>query len=554
MRSGRRTLRNGLTLLSSGLLAGLLVVTGLQTSGPTELPDAEPAAGNVYLCYDYSGCRGKGFSDAGYGAVSSRMYWRMYPGHNCTNYVAYRMIQAGMPNERPWSGGGNASEWGKYMSRITDQTPSVGAVAWWGRYDNGSGSAGHVAYVERVESPTTIVVSQDSWGGTFSWRRITKSSGRWPTGFIHFRDRKQIKSVARPQVVGTPRVGTTLWTGKGRWSPATGLRGTWRWYADGQPIPGATDKSFTVTRAQYGKRIAAQITATRSGYQSITVRTKPSARVDWGRYAVTAPTVSGTPEVGQTLRFTKGKATPTPDKHVVWWEADGEVIVGSRNKPLVLTDDLVGKRITAVALVNGEGYYKRTVASAPTAPVVRGEVEVTSPTRVTGRRVIGKVLTARPGATSPASGVAAAYQWLRNDTPIPGATGVRYRLTAADVGRHMSVRVTHSRARFESAVERAHAGAGSEKVRTPSTIHMKVRSRGRHVAISVRVTSPGAVTPTGRMVLSVSGRDHVVWLRNGRARSDFYLVDRGDWWARAKYSATAVHFADRAIQPVRVRY
>ena len=48
------------------------------------------------------------------------------------------------------------SEWGKYMARITDQVPNVGAVAWWGRYSNGSGSAGHVAYVEKVVSPTEI--------------------------------------------------------------------------------------------------------------------------------------------------------------------------------------------------------------------------------------------------------------------------------------------------------------------------------------------------------------------------------------------------------------
>ena len=29
------------------------------------------------------------------------MYWRMYAGHNCTNYVAYRLIQTGMPDSRP---------------------------------------------------------------------------------------------------------------------------------------------------------------------------------------------------------------------------------------------------------------------------------------------------------------------------------------------------------------------------------------------------------------------------------------------------------------------
>ncbi|NHA00238.1 CHAP domain-containing protein [Nocardioides sp. W3-2-3] len=96
--------------------------------------------------------------------MSGRMYWNMYAGHNCTNYVAYRMIKAGMSTTRPWVGGGNASEWGLQMKSITDQVPSVGSVAWWGRYSNGSGSAGHVGYVERVVSPNEIIISMDRLG------------------------------------------------------------------------------------------------------------------------------------------------------------------------------------------------------------------------------------------------------------------------------------------------------------------------------------------------------------------------------------------------------
>ena len=46
-----------------------------------------------------------------------------------------------------------------------------------------------MAYVERVISTTEIVISEDSWGGDFAWRRIVKGSGSWPSGgFIHFKD------------------------------------------------------------------------------------------------------------------------------------------------------------------------------------------------------------------------------------------------------------------------------------------------------------------------------------------------------------------------------
>ncbi len=41
--------------------------------------------------------RAQGFSNAGYAAANQRSYWSMVTGHNCTNYVAYRVIGARRP-------------------------------------------------------------------------------------------------------------------------------------------------------------------------------------------------------------------------------------------------------------------------------------------------------------------------------------------------------------------------------------------------------------------------------------------------------------------------
>jgi hypothetical protein len=64
----------------------------------------------------------------------------------------------------------------------------VGSIAWWtddaGTY---TGSAGHVAYVERVNADGSIVVSEDNWGGTFHWKTHTAGYA-WPNGFIHLKD------------------------------------------------------------------------------------------------------------------------------------------------------------------------------------------------------------------------------------------------------------------------------------------------------------------------------------------------------------------------------
>jgi surface antigen len=539
-------------LLTSGMLAALLVIIGGSESRDTApLPETESAAGSTYLCTGYAGCRSAGYSDAGYGARNHRMYWRMYSGHNCTNYAAYRMIRAGMPNQRPWSGGGNASEWGKYMRRITDGTPRVGSIAWWGRYEGGHGSAGHVAYVERVENRNTIVISEDAWGGNFHWRRITRDSGRWPSGFVHFVNNKSIENVKRPSIRGAARIGEQLRVGGGAWKPSRKLKGSFQWYAGGEAIPGATSRRFTVERPQYGKRITARITASRQGFQPATAVSRPTKRVDWGRYAVSAPTIDGTAEVGRTLTFEKSPASPTPDKYVVKWRADGKVIRGSRNRPLKITSELLGRRITAFAVVNGIGFYKRELVSEPTAPVVQGEVRVTTPTRIKGGRRVGQLLRAVPGTVSPSAGVTTSYQWLRNGTPIDGATGATYRLAPADVGSRVRVQVRHSKDDFTPAVEHAN---GSRLVRTDATVRVKVRTKGRRAVVRVRVTAPGVDAVQGRLYVGLMGRDRTVWIRNGRAREEFFLLDRGTWWARAHFRPTTLIRGDREKVKVRIRY
>ncbi len=152
------------------------------------LPSApQAAAASSYLCTGYTACAAAGYSHAGYPQVAKTRFWLMTGGHNCTNYVAYRMVTNQASKTRPWSSTGNAYNWGVANAAKTDLTPVVGAVAWWKANVKGAGSTGHVAYVEQVISADEIVVSEDNWGGSFDWRRIKRTSG-WPSGFVHFKD------------------------------------------------------------------------------------------------------------------------------------------------------------------------------------------------------------------------------------------------------------------------------------------------------------------------------------------------------------------------------
>lgn len=151
---------------------------------------APPPAGatRTTLCNHYSGCGSAGFGNDGYAAASGTSYWGMHPGHNCTNYAAYRLIRNGA-NASYLQGNGNAHQWGgqaRSHGVTVNSTPAVGAIAWWDSNSGGAGSLGHVAYVEAVSSGY-VLLSEDNHGGTFHWIRLTPG-GPQPTAYLHFKD------------------------------------------------------------------------------------------------------------------------------------------------------------------------------------------------------------------------------------------------------------------------------------------------------------------------------------------------------------------------------
>jgi hypothetical protein len=115
----------------------------------------------------------------------------MDAGHNCTNYVAWKLITNGVA--RPRTNPGDASTWAinAYSDGfVVDATPTVGAVAQWDASTGGYGAQGHVAYVEKVNGDGTIVVSEDYWhdgdqSGPLTFRTVDASS---VGHFIHYTD------------------------------------------------------------------------------------------------------------------------------------------------------------------------------------------------------------------------------------------------------------------------------------------------------------------------------------------------------------------------------
>ena len=91
---------------------------------------------------------------------------------------------------------------------------------------------------------------------------------------------------------------------------------------------------------------------------------------------------------------------------------------------------------TSRTLQSAEFTVRRLFTGVP-VPVVSGTAEV------------GKTLTATPGTWQPAA-ERYTYQWLRDGKTINTATAATYKVTAADVGRRLSVTVTGTRTGYTS--------------------------------------------------------------------------------------------------------
>ncbi|QNN53457.1 CHAP domain-containing protein [Nocardioides mesophilus] len=497
-------------------------------AGPLSAP---ASADSTRLCLGYSACARAGMSSAGYASVSSTMYWRMYSGHNCTNYAAYRMVKSGLPNTRPWSGSGNATNWGSAMASITDATPRVGAVAWWKAGVWPAGSAGHVAYVEQVVSATEIVVSQDSWGGDFSWARITKSGRGWPSGFVHFND-VALRSTTGPTITGVAKVGSVLTATAGTWSPVTPTL-SYQWLADGADIPGATSATFTPAPDLEGSTIAVRVTASALGYAVASATSAGTAAVLPGQLVNTVPpVVSGDPVVDGTVTATSGQWSPTPDRVNLKWYADGVAVRGATSPSLAVGPDLVGKSLTVRATARREGYDLVRLNTGPVGPVDPGTFAPVETPSITGVPRLAEPLALEvPAATPDAESVV--VEWQRDGARIDGATAPTYQLTAEDLGARIRGVLTYARPGYTPLRTRT---AATGVVRSEPVMRLRAVPGTGKVKVVVKV-SAAAVAPVEGLVRIWSGGRLLAQLPlvEGRARSVTRDLPAGERTLRVRY-------------------
>lgn len=168
-----------------------------------------------------------------------------------------------------------------------------------------------------------------------------------------------------------------------------------------------------------------------------------------GTISSPTPTLGGTARVGRVL--TAGTSTwgPGAVTKSYRWLRNGAPITGATGASYRLVAADLGRKVS-VRVTGTKAGYPTVVRTSGTRTVARGLLTTARP-RIAGTPVTGRLLTAYAGTWGPGA-VTKTFRWYRNGVAIKGTTGASYRLTKADRGRRITVRVTGRKTAYVTAV------------------------------------------------------------------------------------------------------
>ena len=170
--------------------------------------------------------------------------------------------------------------------------------------------------------------------------------------------------------------------------------------------------------------------------------------------ATGAPTITGTPQVDQTLTantssIDDGDGLDSVSYSYQWIRSDNGAdtdIAGETDSTYTLVLADLGKTIKVQVTFTDDADNDETLTSEATVAVAAApNRDATGQPTISGTPQVDETLTADTSAISDEDGlsnVSYQYQWLRDDADITGQTNSTYRLVSADEGKTIKVRVT----------------------------------------------------------------------------------------------------------------
>jgi subtilisin family serine protease len=259
-------------------------------------------------------------------------------------------------------------------------------------------------------------------------------------------------AASTPKIDGTVRVGSTLRALAGSWTPGTQF--TYRWYADGAVISGATGFTFTPTAAQRGKALTVRIFGSRAGYTAASRLSGATSAVAVGVISQGPPVILGSAAPGATLTVSRPAAVPSDVSVSYRWRLDGRSIRGATRSTLTMRSEWRGHDITVSATVEKSGYVVKTVTSA--GATVGGAYTTSSNPVISGSTRVGSTLKVARGTWSPTPS-SFSVQWYADGQRIAGATESSYTLKGTEYNKKITVSVRSYRAGYGTVLRRSSA-------------------------------------------------------------------------------------------------
>jgi hypothetical protein len=244
-----------------------------------------------------------------------------------------------------------------------------------------------------------------------------------------------------PEVSGSPIVGSALTCARGVWKGAPPPSFGYQWLRGGTIIPSAIAQTYVVASEDGGMSISCEVTATNSAGSAEAASANSVEVTGRQPHNTSAPVISGTPAVGETLTCSPGTWSGQPIPSFTYqWLLNGIEILGATGSTFVVPSAAPGFGISCtVTASNREG--SQAASSRPLHIPGAAPHAVEAPL-VSGTPAVGAQLTCGHGIWTAIPPPAFTYRWLRDGATIDGATSATYTVEPADQGHQLSCDVT----------------------------------------------------------------------------------------------------------------
>jgi Ca2+-binding RTX toxin-like protein len=247
-------------------------------------------------------------------------------------------------------------------------------------------------------------------------------------------------------ITGSAAQGQTL-TATNTLADADGLGAVkYQWLRDGVAINNAGAATYVLGQADVGHAVAVRASYTDKLGTAESVTSEATAAVLNINDAPTGGiTVGGAARQGQVLTAVTAKLADADGLGTLsyQWLRGGVAVDGATAGSYALTQADVGQAVAVRVSYTDALGAAETVTSAATAQVANVNDAPTNGVALGGTAAQGQTLTATHTLADLDGLGAVSWQWLRAGQAIAGATGERYTLTQADVGKAITVKASY---------------------------------------------------------------------------------------------------------------